>query len=283
MKILILGSTGILGNTLDYFLKKKKNIKIYRISRNKKNKTDIYLSDFTDFNRLKSLIMNIKPTHIVNCLGVTKFNNSYKFKKLTKLLNIRLPIMLANFSLLNKIFFIHISTDCVFLGDKGGYSERSKKDALDLYGSSKGKGEVKNKFSVTIRTSFIGPEKKTKKSLMNWFLSQKNNVNGFKNAFFSGITSLELSKIIFRYFLVNKKLYNNIINIGSNKTSKYELLKVLKKVFNKNILIKESTNFKIDRSLNNKRFQKLTRYKTKSWFVMTRELKKFMKDNNYNF
>ncbi len=85
----------------------------------------------------------------------------------------------------------------------------------------------------------------------------------------------------------NDKKINLILLRKIGQTTLPNMCKIssieLKKVFNKNILIKESTNFKIDRSLNNKRFQKLTRYKTKSWFVMTRELKKFMKDNNYNF
>ena len=78
MKILILGSTGILGGTLNFFLKKKKNIEIFCISRNKKNKLDIYLDDFTNITKLKKLISNINPTHIINCIGITKFNNSYK-------------------------------------------------------------------------------------------------------------------------------------------------------------------------------------------------------------
>tara|TARA_B100000787_G_scaffold6339_1_gene4736 strand:+ start:170 stop:1021 length:852 start_codon:yes stop_codon:yes gene_type:complete len=283
MKILILGSTGILGGTLNFFLRKKKNIEIFCISRNKKNKLDIYLDDFTNITKLKKLILNINPTHIINCIGITKFNNSYKSKRLTSLINTKLPLALSSFCLIKKIFFIHISTDCVFLGSKGYYSEKSKKDAQDLYGASKAMSEVRNKYCTTIRTSFIGPEQQSKKSLMNWFLSQKTEVNGFKNAFFSGITSLELSKIIFKYFLKDKKLYNRILNVGSEKTSKYDLLKILAKVFNRNILIKGFTDFKIDRTLNNQKFKKLTKYKNKSWYIMIKELKKFMIDNKYKY
>jgi dTDP-4-dehydrorhamnose reductase len=283
MRILILGSTGILGGTLNYFLKKKKNIKIFCMSRNKKSKSDIYLDDFTNFTKLKKLILNINPTHIINCIGITKFNNSYKSKKLTSLINAKLPITLSRFCLIKKIFFIHISTDCVFLGNKGYYTEKSKKDAQDLYGTSKAMSEVRNKYCTTIRTSFIGPEQQSKKSLMSWFLSQTNEVNGFKNAFFSGITSLELSKIIFKYFLKDKGLYNRILNVGSQKTSKYDLLKILAKVFNRNILIKGFTDFKIDRTLNNQKFKKITKYKNKSWYIMIKELKKFMMDNKYKY
>ena len=283
MKILILGSTGILGGTLSLFLNQKKNITIHFISRSKKNKAHIYLKDFTDFNKLKNIILEIKPTHIINCVGITKFNNSYKVKTLTKLINTKLPQYLSNMCLRNKIFFLHISTDCVFSGKKGNYTDKSKKDALDTYGVSKSKGEVKNEYTTTIRTSFIGPEQNSKKSLLNWFLSKKREVNGFNNAFFSGLTSLEISQIIFKYFLKNKILYNKIINVGGNTISKYDLLSNIAKIFNKKILIKKFTDFKIDRSLNCQKFKKITKYKNKSWLKMLRELKIFMIDNNYKY
>ena len=283
MKILILGSTGILGGTLSLFLNQKKNITIHFISRSKKNKAHIYLKDFTDFNKLKNIILEIKPTHIINCVGITKYNNSYKVKTLTKLINTKLPQYLSNMCLKNKIFFLHISTDCVFSGKKGNYTDKSKKDALDAYGVSKSKGEVKNEYTTTIRTSFIGPEQNSKKSLLNWFLSKKREVNGFNNAFFSGLTSLEISQIIFKYFLKNKILYNKSINVGGNTISKYDLLSNIAKIFNKKILIKKFTDFKIDRSLNCQKFKKISKYKNKSWLKMLRELKIFMIDNNYKY
>ena len=280
MKILILGSSGILGRTFDLFLSKKKNIKIHYLSRNKKNKSHIYLNDFTNFNKLAYLISELDPTHIVNCIGVTKFNNSYALKKQTKLINTELPKFLSNFCLKNKIFFIHVSTDCVFSGKKGAYSDVSTKDAQDLYGITKNKGEVKNRYSTTIRTSFIGPEKNSQKSLLNWFLIQKKEVNGFNKALFSGLTSLELSKIIYKFFLKETKLYNNIINVGGNVISKYSLLKIISNVFKKKIFIRKFNDFRIDRSLNSKRFRKLSKYKVKSWLKMLKELKIFMIDNN---
>ena len=283
MKILILGSSGILGRTFDLFLSKKNNIKIYYLSRNKKNKSHIYLDDFTNFNKLGYLISELRPTHIVNCVGVTKFNNFYRLRKQTRLINTELPKFLSNFCLKNRIYFIHISTDCVFSGKKGAYKDVSIKDAQDLYGITKGNGEVKNRYSTTIRTSFIGPEKNSQKSLLNWFLIQKNDVNGFNKALFSGLTSLELSKIIYKFFLRENKLYNNIINVGGNVISKYSLLSIISKVFEKKILIKKFHEFKMDRSLNSQKFRKLSKYKIKSWPVMLKELKIFMKNNNYKF
>lgn len=283
MKVLILGSTGILGNTLKLFLSQKKNLPITTISSNKKNKYSIIFHNLKDLNKLQNLILKIKPTHIINCIGITKYNNSYKSKALTNLVNTKLPCFLAYLCLKYKIYFLHISTDCVFLGKKGNYADNAKKDSLDYYGISKSKGEVKNKYTSTIRTSFIGPETKTTKSLLNWFLTQKTIVNGFNNAFFSGLTSLELSEIIYKYFIKKKILYDKVINVCGYKISKYSLLLIISKIFKKNIHIKKFPHFKIDRSLDSKNFRKISKYKKKSWEKMIKDLRIFMLKNKYKF
>ena len=282
MKILILGSSGILSKTLQLYLSKK-NIDFLTISRERNSNRNFYLKNISNFKNLEQLIFKIKPKYIINCIGVTKFNNTYKNKKLTILLNTKMPIYLAELCKLNKIYFLHISTDCVFSGKKGNYSDNSYKDTKDLYGLSKNKGEVKNKFTATIRTSFIGPELNTKKSLLSWFLNEKKFVRGYGKAFFSGITSLELSKIIYNYFIKKNILQNKIINIGSRRTSKFTLLTKIRKIFKKNINIVRYQNFIIDRSLDSKKFRKLTRYKVVKWDKMLLELKRFMISNNYKF
>ena len=282
MKIVILGSTGILGNTLKLYLNKKK-ITTKTISREKNTKSNINLKNFSNFKKLEKLITKHNPTHVINCIGVTKFNKNYKNNKLTYLLNTKMPIYIARFCKTNKIYFIHVSTDCVFSGKKGNYADISLKDSRDLYGISKSKGEVKNSFTTTIRTSFIGPELNTKNSLLNWFLAQNKSVNGYNNAFFSGITSLELSKIIYNYSIKKNLLINKIINVGSSRISKYELLCKIKKIFKKKNKIIRDPRFKIDRSLNSKKFIKLTKYKIVKWDKMLIELKKFMAINQYKF
>jgi len=281
MKIIILGSNGILGSTLFHYLNNKKNLKVLSISRSKKSNKNINLSNFYNFKKLENKIIKNKPNYLINCIGVTKYSNSYNNKKKTNIINTKMPIHLAKFCEQNKIYFLHISTDCVFTGKKGNYSENMNKDSRDLYGYSKNKGEIKNKFSTTIRTSFIGPEVNSNKSLLNWFLSQKKIVKGYKNAFFSGLTSLELSKIIFSYFIEKKMLLNKIINVGSSRISKLTLLNKIKKIFNKEIKIIIYSKFKIDRSLNSKKFRKHTGYKVKKWNKMLIELRKFMIKNKY--
>ena len=282
MKILILGSSGILSRALQLYLSKK-NIDFLTISREKNNNRNVNLKNISNFKNLEQLIFKIRPTHIINCIGITKFNNTYKDKKLTVLLNTKMPIFLAELCKLNKIYLLHISTDCVFSGKKGYYSDNSYKDTKDLYGLSKNKGEVKNKFTATIRTSFIGPELNTKKSLLSWFLNEKKFVRGYSKAFFSGITSLELCKIIYNYFIKKNILQNKIINIGSRRISKFTLLTKIRKIFKKNINIIRYQNFIIDRSLDSKKFRKLTSYKVVKWDKMLSELKKFMINNKYKF
>ena len=271
-----------MGNTLSLFLKKK-NIKLFFISRKKNNYRNFYLKNLKNFDKLKKLIEHIEPDYIINCVGITHHHKSYRSKKETRVINTSLPIYLSNICLKKKIYFLHISTDCVYSGSSGNYSEKSKKNPKGYYGLTKSKGEVKNLYTATLRTSFIGPELQNKNQLLNWFLNQKNEVNGFTKAFFSGLTSLELSFIIYSFFLKLNIYYNRIINVGGPKISKYKLLVILSKCFKKKLKINKDTTLRIDRSLNSDKFKKLTKYKQKSWSVMIRNLKRFMIANNCKF
>ena len=103
MRVLILGSSGVLGNTLNIFLTKKKKINLFFISR-KKNDSHYYLEKFSNFKKLEKLVLKIKPNFIINCLGVTKFHKNYKFTRITKLLNTDLPKHLSNLCLKKNIF-----------------------------------------------------------------------------------------------------------------------------------------------------------------------------------
>ncbi len=282
MNVLILGSSGLLGNTLKIFLKEKK-IKTFFVSKKKSYKHNLYLKNFKNTKKLEQIIKILNPKYIINCIGATHHHKTYGNKYDTKFINSILPTFLSKLCLKQKIYFIHISTDCVFSGKSGNYSENSRKNPLDYYGLTKSKGEVKNRYSTTIRTSFIGPEVKTKKQLLNWFLSQKDEVKGFDNAFFSGLTSLELSNIIYTHFLKKHFFYNLILNIGGPKISKYNLLLLISKIFKKKILIKKFSKFKIDRSLNSKKFRKLTGYKIKKWDKMLVELRKFIIKYKLNY
>ncbi len=147
-----------------------------------------------------------------------------------------------------------------------------------MYGKSKFKGEIKARNILNIRTSIIGPEISSSVSLFNWFLKKKK-VNGFNKAFFSGLTTLELSKIIIKDIILKNKISSGLVHISGPKISKYNLLKIIKKVYKTKTVINVDNNFKIDRSLNSNKFKKLTNFKQKSWSSMIKELREF----NENF
>ncbi len=135
-------------------------------------------------------------------------------------LNILFPKFLAKLQNKKKFTNIHLSTDCIFSGNKGNYKENSFADAKDNYAKTKSKIEkirVKNKSAIILRTSTIGHEMNSSKGLLNWFLNKKRYVHGFSNAFFSGPTTLELAKIIYKYIIKKKYLKNDIYNISSFK------------------------------------------------------------------
>lgn len=280
MKILLLGPTGLLGHTLIKYLNTKKIICFY--PKKIRGKEKFYLKKKKDFILLKNLILETKPDIVINCI-VLKKKKVQKKKVNYDLINAKLPIFLSKFCLINKIFFIHISTDSVFSGTKGNFAETNAKNPKDRYSLSKKRGEVKNKFTTTLRSSFVGPEYNTKKSLFSWFLNQKNQVNGFSNYYFTGLTTLEFCEIIYKFFIREKNHYNKILNIGGKKISKYDLLIKISKIFKKKIKIKIKTYPKINRTLNNNKFLKLSKYKVKEWDAMLKDLKKFMNLNNYKY
>ena len=288
MKVLILGADGMIGHKMAQKFYKP-GFELYLNTRSKKDfLKEIFPKAITIQNNflvsdILKILNKISPDYILNCCGITirrgiNLNRSNSIK-----INSELPYLISDWTRNKSSKLIQFSTDCVFTGKKGFYNDYSTPDAKDLYGLTKNRGEVKNNYTSTIRTSFIGPETNSKKSLLNWFISQKKSINGFNNAFFSGLTSLEISKIIYEYFIKKKLFYNKIVNVGGRRVSKYTLLKIISKVFKKKISIKRFSNFKIDRSLNCQKFKKITKYKNKSWLKMLRELIIFMKANKYKY
>lgn len=280
-KILILGSTGMMGSMIVKFLKKDKRfkilctykdykkIKLLNLKKYQKKKLNIL-----EFKKLNKIIKKYNPDYVINCIGLIKQLCNKKNFKLTKYLNTNFPKKIALLAERNKFKVIHLSTDCVFSGKKGNYIEKEKPDAIDIYGKSKFHGEFKSKFVINIRTSIIGQELTTNLSLFNWFLNQKK-INGYRKAFFSGLTTLELTKIIFKEIVLENKISNGLFHVSGPKISKLNLLKIIKKIYKRKTIINIDNSFKIDRSLNSSKFKKITNFKKKSWLIMIKEFKKF--------
>jgi len=280
VKILILGSTGLLGSTLLKYLSKKNKYKCYGAIRKKsdaiklKNIKDIklYKIDYKKRYSITKVFNQINPNIIINCIGITKqLVHKNKISEII-MVNSFLPHFLAQLvNLQKKIRLIHFSTDCVFSGTKGNYKETDLPDAQDIYGRSKLLGEISRSNTLTLRTSIIGHELQTKYSLLNWFLDQKKFVEGYKNAFFSGLTTLEIAKVLDRFIIPNKNL-EGLYHLSGKKISKYDLLNLIKKVYKKDIKINININLKINRSLNSNSLQIITGYKPNSWNKIIKEM-----------
>jgi dTDP-4-dehydrorhamnose reductase len=244
MNILIFGANGMLGTYISKYLTKTHiNDTIINVSR---NELDISI---VDENTLKSFILNNKPSWIINCAGVIKPRIQHTGEISTIKINSVFPRMLANICELNNIKCIHISTDGVFDGQLGMYTENDIPFVSDFYGQTKLLGEPLN--CATMRVCPIGEELHNKRSLIEWIKSRKNlDANGFTNHLWNGLTSLEIAKIISK--MIDQNIYwLGIRHIHSPDTiSKATLLDYINEIYNLNISINyiEDTN-KVNRSL----------------------------------
>jgi len=286
-RLLILGSTGLLGSTILKYFSTKTNYECFGAIRknsdrkklNNINNLKLHKIDFNKPNDIRKAFISIKPYLIINCIGVVKQVLNKNSNSEIIRVNSFLPHYLSELANENnKIRFIHFSTDCVFSGTLGNYSENDIADAKDIYGSSKILGEVNNSNTLTLRTSIIGHELKTKYSLLNWFLSQKKSIKGYKKAIFSGLTTLEISRVLEKYIIPNKKM-RGIYHLSGNPISKYDLLNIIKKTYKKKIKIMPDSKIKINRSLNSSLFQKTTGYKPTTWDQLIKAMYEF---NRYN-
>jgi dTDP-4-dehydrorhamnose reductase len=169
---------------------------------------------------------------------------------------------------------IHMSTDCVFDGQQGRYTEADVSNAQDLYGRSKFLGEVDYPHAVTLRTSIIGHELGSHHGLVDWFLSQKQGVKGFSRAVFSGLPTVELARVMRDYVIPNPGL-RGVYHVSAEPIDKYSLLKILAEVYGKNIPIEPDDKLVIDRSLDSTRFRQATGYRPPTWPELVRRMHQF--------
>ncbi len=281
MRILILGASGMLGHTLYENFVNNSSFDVYGSLRNEKllplfnqklKQNLISNIDASNFEELIKLIDKLKPEVIINCIGVIKQKSAKNSLIQMNLINKELPKFLGNLSKTKKFRLIHISTDCVFSGESGNYSEDNIADAIDNYGKSKLAGEIINLENVlTLRTSIVGHELNSCYSLIDWFLSQRNTVEGYTNAIFSGLTTIKFYEILFKYVIKNPDIYG-LYHVGGFTIDKYSLLSIVSKIYKKSIKIIPSDKIKIDRSLNSTMFMKKTGYEKETWRKMIKNL-----------
>ncbi len=280
LNVLVLGSSGMLGHVFcDYFQNKfqlhgtlKKSLKTYEDLGNSKinyfDNVDVLKENF-----LEKIIADCNPNFVINCIGITKQIANESDKEIIHFINGEYPRIIEKLCKQKKSKLIQLSTDCVFSGKKGNYTEEDDRDADDIYGISKIKGEIKDSdCCLTLRKSTIGLEIQNNHGLIEWFLGQKE-IDGYKNAIFSGLTSYELARVIEKIMIDFPKLHG-LYNVSSNPINKYDLLKKLSILLKREIKIKPFEDFFCDRSLNSSRFIEKTGYNPPSWERMLIELSK---------
>jgi dTDP-4-dehydrorhamnose reductase len=248
--ILILGSSGMAGNIIFKYLKNIKNFNVVGTCFKTKLNNESITLDVYDIKRLNEILIDIKPDYVINCIG-SLIKDCENIPSNCIYLNSFLPHLLNEISSKKSIKLINLSTDCVFSGNKGNYMYNDFKDANDLYGKSKSLGEItNNNNALTIRTSIIGPEIKNGTGLFNWFLNLHygETIEGYKNVYWSGITTLELAKFI-KFCIDNQIL--GLFQISNNyKISKFDLLNLIKRIWNRSdITILSNTVKSSDKSL----------------------------------
>lgn len=245
------------GNFEDY-----KNFGIFE-----KNKIFGNINVENDFE-IENVIKIIKPQVIINAIGIIKQIPSAKNVVETLTVNSIFPHKL---SMLAKKFdsrLITVSTDCVFRGEKGNYSEADISDAIDLYGKSKNFGEIISENCLTLRTSIIGRELTSRHSLVEWFLSNRGKkVKGFYNAIYSGFPTVVFAGII-ADTIINQPDLQGLYHVSSSPINKFDLLRLINEKYRAEIEIEADGEFKIDRSLDSTKFRNETGFTPLAWEEM---------------
>lgn len=226
---------------------------------------------------LVKIIDSMRPDVVINCVGVTKHKSKAEKPLVSIPINALMPHRLARLCSLANARLIHVSTDCVFSGDKGSYTEEDFTDARDLYGKSKALGEVTYPNTITLRTSTIGPELETKYGLLEWFLSQKRSCKGYNRAVFSGLPTVVFAEVIRDVVIPNSEL-SGLYNVAAQAINKYDLLELIAKVYGKQIEIELDDELELDRSLNSALFQAATGYVAPQWETLIKTMHSYQKE-----
>lgn len=279
MKILVLGGDGMLGHQLLQSFQYRHDVRVtlrqdfftyatYGLFDSSNSYFDV---DVRSYERLVEVIADCRPEVVVNAVGIVKQRSDAKESIPSLEINALLPHRLAVLCRGIGARLVHLSTDCVFSGEKGGYTEDDSADALDLYGKSKYLGEVREENCITLRTSIIGRELSRKKSLLEWFLAQRGTIKGFRKAIYTGFSTIEMARIIEK-MLLNYPQASGVYHVSSQPINKYELLCLFREKFGVKVQIEPDDSFVSDRSLDSSRFRKEFDYIPPIWDKMVEEM-----------
>jgi len=223
--------------------------------------------DAGQFDSVVGAFAAVRPEVVVSCIGIVKQRTGAGDSLVSLAINSLFPHRLKALCAATGARLVHISTDCVFSGQRGGYRESDEADATDLYGRSKYLGEVSGPGCLTLRTSMVGRELATSHGLVEWFLEQRGTAPGYTNALFSGVTTSELSRVILNVIEEHATL-SGVYHVAAEPISKFELLSRLNDALGRGLTIQADPSVKIDRSLDGSRFSAATGYAPPDWTSM---------------
>lgn len=278
-RVLVLGGTGMLGHRMVQTLSPQFDTwatcrkPFSELAKHGIFSPDRMISgiDAMQLDEIDRVIAEIKPDAVVNCIGIVKQHALAKDAVACLTINSLLPHRAAKACEKIGARFIHVSTDCVFDGKRGNYSESDEPTADDLYGRSKWMGEVSEGNALTLRTSIIGPELEGSSGLLDWFLSGHEEVKGYTHAFFSGLTTHELSRVIAKAIAEYTEL-TGLYQVAGPAICKHDLLCLIRDAFGLSTVIVPDGSVRIDRTLNGRRFAEATGYCAPTWSEMIGEI-----------
>jgi dTDP-4-dehydrorhamnose reductase len=282
MRVLVLGASGMLGNAIVRILAQKDDFMVFGTLRGSQPMLEVIAPAVRQLqgiyvdqqDSLLKAFTESRPDVVINCVGLVKQLANADDPLEAIPINSLLPHRLARMCELVNARLIHISTDCVFSGQRGGYRESDEPDSQDLYGRSKFLGEVSKSNAITLRTSIIGHELNSANGLVGWFLGQNGTVKGYRRAIFSGLPTCELGRII-RDEVIPRVDLHGVYHVASEPISKYELLHLIKQIYGKDIEILPDDCLILNRSLNSDRFREATNYVPPDWASLILQMKAF--------
>ena len=281
MNVLVLGASGMLGNTVFRLLSEDSQMRVFGSVRSAQTASFfdselheglVQIEDLTDPNDLQEILERVQPDVVVNCTSARQVSNDDVFRVFA--IYAALPQRLSHLCMKLGIRLIHFSSDGVFSGARGAYDETDIPDATDLYGTAKLLGEVDGASQLSIRTSMIGHELHNKSGLLEWFLSQGDACRCYTRAIFTGLPTTELAALVRDVILPRPEL-SGIYHVASTPISKFDLLSMVAREYSKTIDISPDDSVAIDRSLSAERFRLATGYVAPEWSQLLRQMRTY--------
>ena len=275
-----MGASGMIGSAVMRVLSQQESLQVFGSARSSDVRRFFNPSigqqiindiDVESLDSIVKILNEIRPDVVINCIGLTKHKPSSEDPLVAIPINSLMPHTLAGLCKLAGCRLIHISTDCVFSGRKGNYTENDFADSHDVYGRSKLLGEIDYPNTITLRTSTIGHELNSKYGLLDWFLSQQTKCNGYARAIFSGLPAVIFAQII-RDIVIPHSELTGLYHVSAKPINKFDLLKLIADVYDKKINIDREERLIIDRSLDSTRFRVATGYVAPEWPELIRRM-----------